>query len=407
MYRTQCGLCAGHLNLFLDLGKTPLADRFPTTRDESEEVFNLRVGMCERCKLVQLLDIVDDNVLYGADYAYYTGAASSHLPYWDSYVQDLARRIPSQNPATTGRSTTLLEIACNDGSLLTRLAEEGYDVVGIDPATGPLNRIPSRIRTYPIPFDLATAAEMQRGHREFDIVVANNVLAHVSDMVSFIRAVDKVTHRDSVVVLEVQYLGDLVTGNQFDHFYHEHRSFFSLRTLNRLLVARGFSIFDVLHTEAQGGSIRVFASKGSLKYPIAEVVPAVLAREAWLDEWFTMESMAGRVEHIRDLLNDELGKLAKFPALVAGYGATAKSCTLLNYCGITDLEWVVDTTPWKQGRFTPGTKIPVIAPQDEPANPDTYLMLAWNYLPAILRREQAFTRKGGKFLVPLPKPVLL
>lgn len=400
--RTDCGGCGsiGSLNLFLDLGSTPLADRFPASKDEEEEYWPLRVGMCDRCKLVQLLDIVPDDTLYGSDYAYYTGAARSHNGYWDSYVAALKGRM------STGK---LLEVACNDGSLLTRLHDHGYDVVGIDPATGPLRQIHDEIRTYPLAFNLESAEKIVNDVGQFDIVVANNVLAHVSDMNSFMKALARVTHRDSLVVIEVQYLGDLVAGNQFDHFYHEHRSFFSLRTLERLLIPNGFVISDVMRTSAQGGSIRIFASKGSLQYPQTDAFFALKAREVWLDEWFTMESLVGRVEHVRDALLDCLDAVSKFPNVVAGYGATAKSCTLLNYCGIDDkhLGWVQDTTPWKQGKFTPGTKIPVLSPRDEPCRPNVYLLLAWNYLSGILRQEHRFINEGGAFLVPLPKPVLL
>lgn len=412
MYRTDCGSCGsvGSLNLFLDLGATPLADRFPESRDAEEEKWPLRVALCERCKLVQLMDIVPDGTLYGADYAYYTGAARSHSSYWDSYANDLVQRVPPGSPATTGHTTSVLEIACNDGSLLTRLHARGYDVTGVDPATGPLSQIPDEIPTYALPFNSITAQKVLDNHGQFDVVVANNVLAHVSDMNDFCKALSLVTHRNSLVVIEVQYLGDLVTGNQFDHFYHEHRSFFSLRTLERLLIPNGFTISDVIRTHPQGGSIRVFASKGALfTYPQKDSYHAMKAGESWLDEWFTMESLVGRVDHIRDTLLEMLEKVHEFPDVVAGYGATAKSCTLLNYCGIDNstLDWVVDTTPWKQGKFTPGSRIPVVAPKDEPTKPDVYLLLAWNYLPAILRQESMFLFRGGQFLVPLPKPVLL
>lgn len=401
MYRTKCGLCGtGDLNQFLDLGKTPLADKFPATKDEVEEFWPLRVGMCERCKLVQLMDIVPDTTLYGSDYAFYTGAARSHNPYWDTYVTDLKARF---------QDGKLLEIACNDGSLLTRLFDHGFDVVGMDPATGPLSQIHDSIPTYATAFSLATAEQLVDRHGQFDIVVANNVLAHVSDLENFVQGINRVTHRDSVVVVEVQYLGDLLTGNQFDHFYHEHRSFFSLRTLERKFLGLGFTVFDVIHTPAQGGSIRVFLSKGSNKYRVQPRVTNLKAREGWLDEWFTMESMEGRVRHIVTSLYDMIYEQIIAGKLVAAYGATAKSCTLLNQIpGAGDsIDWVVDTTPWKQGRFTPGTKIQVLSPDNEPVRPDVYVLTAWNYAPAILRQEAKFMADGGRFIVPLPKPVIL
>jgi hypothetical protein len=384
--------------MFLDLGTTPLADRFVENRGDEEERFPLRVAMCERCKLVQLQDIVPDEVLYGSDYAYYTGASKTHDVYWTGYARDIEERFEPQS---------VLEIACNDGSLLTKFSDVPYRL-GIDPASGPLEHMDSKIARINDAFTAALAGNVGQ---TFDVVIANNVLAHVSNMEDFVRGLDKVTHRDSVVVIEVQYLADLLVGNQFDHFYHEHRSFFSLRTLTRLFIALGFTIFDVERQAAQGGSLRVFLSKGSFKYPVSAEVEIMKAGEAWLDEWFTMESLVGRVDHIRDSLVEGLYGWRKFysQGVLAGYGATAKSCTLLNYCGIDHefLDWVQDTTPWKQNKFTPGTQIPVLAPKDEPVRPDLYLLLAWNYLPAILRKETIYMIEGGKFLVPLPKPVVL
>jgi SAM-dependent methyltransferase len=400
VYRTKCGLCGtGDLNQFLDLGKTPLADRFPATKEEVEEFWPLRVAMCERCKLVQLMDIVPDDVLYDSEYAFYTGAATSHNSYWTDYANSLKLRFG------TG---SLLEIACNDGSLLTRLYDRGFDAVGIDPAVGPLSQIHDSIPTHDASFGLNAAEKLVDLYGQFDIVVANNVLAHVSDLEDFIQGLNRVTHRDSVVVIEVQYLGDLITGNQFDHFYHEHRSFFSLRTLERKFTGLGFTVFDVQHTSAQGGSIRVFLSKGSFRFPVESNVAELKAKEAWLDEWFTMESMEGRVRYIVDRLDQAIWQLETDGKLVAAYGATAKSCTLLNQLDNTQyVNWVADTTPWKQGRFTPGTKIQVLAPENEPARPDVYLLTAWNYAPAILRQEAQYLADGGRFLVPLPKPVIL
>ena len=400
MHRTKCGLCGtGDLNQFLNLGETPLADRFPATKTEVEDVFPLRVGMCERCKLVQLMDIVPDHVLYAEDYAYYTGAAHSHSPYWDLYADSLKMKFgPSK----------LLEIACNDGSLLTRLHDRGFDVVGVDPATGPLEQIHDSIHTLPWAFTELTANMLVDLYGQFDVVVANNVIAHVEDLEDFVKGISRVTHRDSVVVVEFQYLGDLVTGNQFDHFYHEHRSFFSLRTLERKFLGLGFTVFAIRHTPAQGGSLRVFLSKGSNRFPVRSHVKKLRDSEEWLDEWFTMESLEGRVQYIVKSLDFMI--LDQFAAgkLVAGYGATAKSCTLLNQLEHARLlEWVQDTTPWKQGRFTPGTKIPVLSPENEPVRPDVYMLTAWNYMSAILRAETKFLESGGKFIVPLPKPVIL
>lgn len=398
--RTECIVCSHPVDQFLDLGETPLADRFPTAEDEIEKLYPLRVGTCSYCKLVQLLDIVPDSELYSDDYAYYTGASKSHNPYWEAYSTNLKTRF--------GSDKSVLEIACNDGSLLKHLDRDGFKVMGIDPASGPLMKVPENIATICAAFTQEKATKMRALFGTFDIVVANNVLAHVADPNDFVQGLRAITHRESVVVVEVQYLADLLAGNQFDHFYHEHRSFFSVRTLSRLFMLHGFWITDVQQTEAQGGSIRVFFTRDHVGYEDS-AQQVYWAQEKDLDEFYVYDAFGSRVEHITRTLVSMVDRLIDQKKIVAGYGATAKSCTLLNYAGIgrDHLRWMQDTTPWKQGKFTPGTKIPVVSPAQEVDFPDAYLVTAWNYLPKIFRIEMDYLQAGGQLIVPLPKPVIL
>jgi novobiocin biosynthesis protein NovU/D-mycarose 3-C-methyltransferase len=225
------------------------------------------------------------------------------------------------------------------------------------------------------------------------------VAAHVADLHDFFAGIEHLLAPGGVAVVEVQYLADLIAGNQFDHVYHEHRYYFTVDSLARVASRHGLAVESVTRTSAQGGSIRVTLCRGE---------PPELVEPVWLRQPSTFLSLQGRVEQIRNRLLELLDGQAAHGRKVAGYAASAKSATLLNFCGIGPdrLDHIVDTTPHKIGRYTPGTHIPIVGPGDRP-EPDVYLLLAWNYLPGVLRREREFIDRGGRFLVPIPYPVLL
>lgn len=409
MKRTKCGYCLQNVVPFLDLGETPLADAYPSRVDEVETFYPLGLCVCERCKLVQLTYVVNDEELYGRDYGFYTGASASHLEYWQRYARYTAAWFQDLPP-----SALVVEVACNDGTLLSELNRElsrngTVRVLGVDPARGPAAQAQGKGLTVMVePFNSSLAQRIREEHGPAHLVVANNVLAHVSDVEDFIRGVVHLLDRDGVAIFEVQYLADLLTGNMFDHVYHEHRSFFTLRTLQRCTLALGLRIFNVEHHIAQGGSIRVYLTKGSSKFPVLSRVDTFLAREAWTEDWGIFDQFQGRVDHIKYRLWDVLEHEIPSDHTIAGYAASAKSATLLNYCGIDRgwLRYVEDTTPTKIGKFTPGTKIPIVA-RGDCAIADTYLLLAWNYAPAILRRFLSeHPQPSTRWIVPIPQPVV-
>jgi SAM-dependent methyltransferase len=395
----SCTACrGGTVSVHLNFGHSPLANEYPETRETEETFWPIRIGMCSVCKLVQMMDIVPDEELFSGNYAFYTGTSKVNHWYWDKYAESVMTRfLPS----------SVLEVACNDGTLISRFPDT-VKRVGIDPAGGPLALVPEGVATMQAPFGVTSAKDLVSEHGQFQLVLANNVLAHVSDLNDFVAGLGDVLAPSGVAVIEVQYLADLIAGNQFDHFYHEHRSFFSLRALLRLLGRHGMWIFDMIHTPAQGGSIRVFATKDR-DVEISNQVNALVREESWLDNEQSLITMQGRVDHVVGSLLEMLDELRGQDKIIAGYGSTAKSCTLLNYAGIDHgvLNWMQDTTPWKIGRYTPGTGIKVLSPSQEPTRPDVYLLTAWNYLPQILRKETMYTAAGGQFLVPLPRPVIL
>ncbi len=403
MKRTQCIYCLQKpLIDFLNLGETPLADEFPSTVDQVQMYYPLGLAVCERCNLVQLNYVVSDEELYGRDYGFYTGASGAHKGYWAQYAATLTVMFP--------QATSVLEVACNDGTLMSYLnGWANYVVRGVDPAKGPVeNARAIGLEVDHDSFGLRYAQEFREDHGPVDLLIANNVLAHVSSIEDFVRGVVHVLGRDGVAVIEVQYLADLLTGNMFDHVYHEHRSYFSLTTLQRCTLGLGLRIFDVELTNAQGGSIRVYLDKGSNQHLVCPVVEKTLRREQWMSDWGTYDGFQGRVDHIAAKLYDLVEYHGEFrwDGALAGYGAPAKSTTLLNYCdfGPNHLDFIEDTTPTKWGRFTPGTGIPIVEPGSK-GPVDTYLMLVWNYAPSVLAREiQA--NPDTRFIIPIPFPVV-
>jgi SAM-dependent methyltransferase len=404
MNRTTCRACGStNKELVLDLGSTPLADAFPKTIDEQEKLYPLSVSVCTDCWLMQLDQDIPDEELFSSDYGFFTGASPSAVKYFEEYADDVKRRYPEQSKGF------VVEIASNDGTLLKHFKEHSRRLWGIDPAEPAAeeamdnNFIPTLVEN----FTDHLANKFQAEYERADLIMANNVLAHVIDPLDFLKGIKTLLAPDGVAIIEFQYAVDLLFRNQFDHFYHEHRSFFSIISLEYLLGKCGLKVQNIQHTPAQGGSLRVHLKHGAVHLPpFADWWGSEKVLE--IDNLMTYATFHYRVEYIADELERQLRDLKAQGKRIYGYGASAKSTTLLNFCGIGPdlLDCVVDTTPHKLGRFTPGTKIPIVGPGERP-DCDCYLVLVWNYLPGIIRREQEYMNKGGKFLVPVPAPTLI
>lgn len=395
MKRQTCSACGcAELDEFLDLGASPIADAYTALPEDPSPTYPLQVAVCAKCRLVQLLEVVDHEVLFGTGYSFYSSASAPLSAYHGAYARDVLREYPEL--CRRG----VVEVGCNDGDLLRHFAD--HPALGVDPASGPADVARHRgLEVLVRPFGLATAHDIRDRRGYQGLVVANHVLAHVADVADVLSGIRVLLHPDGIAMVEVQYLPDLLVNNAFDLIYHEHRNFFSLSSLEQAALRHGLMAVDAQLTDRQGGSLRVTLARagGGLDlHPSAEV-DRIRASERWLNSWSAYEGMQGRVERIRTRLWDLLDR----PGVKAGYGAPAKATTLLAYCGIdaSVLSWVVDSTPAKQGRFVPGTGIPIVA-EGVGGRPDTYLLLAWNYARQIIRANP-----GQRWIVPIPAPVLL
>jgi SAM-dependent methyltransferase len=398
--REKCGGCGSpNLRQFLDLGSTPLADDFPTAPDLDAKRWPLGAVVCEACWLVQLTEVVPDDVLWGGDYGFYTGGSPSSVRYFEDYAAELIDR--HMDLLVSG---LVVEVACNDGTLLQHFARVGCPSVGVEPAKGPAEAARAKcLDVIEAPFGREVAQAIVDTEGQASLVIANNVLAHVADLDDFVGGLALLLAPDGVLSVEVQYLGDLLLGNGFDLLYHEHRSFFSRGSLGRVLARHDLSIAGAAWTPAQGGSLRCEVRHGRRDR----------LAEPYLNGMAAYSAMQPRVDRVRARLRHLIDAERAAGRTVVGYGAPAKATTLLHWCGLTsseDIDVVYDATPSKDRRFMPGTDIQIVhAPKLDmgDAHRVTAVMLPHNYAGGIFRREREFLDAGGRFIVPLPVPVLL
>jgi len=400
MKRTTCAACGyDDLEMFLDLGLSPIADAYTSTHGEVSPRYPLQVAVCTGCWLVQLLEVVDHETLFGTGYSFYSSASAPLSDYHERY----AGFILDYHKPEAKRLT--VEIGCNDGDMLRHFAKAGCKAVGVDPASGPVAVARERgLDVTEEPFNMDVAHDIREQLGPAGVIVANHVLAHVESVSEVVRGIAHLLADDGAAFIEVQYLPDLLVNNAFDLVYHEHRNFFSLTSLRSALAQWGLNVARVELTDRQGGSLRVTATKRPLG-PNQRAQDAVVAKETWLCQPGVYRGFQGRIERIRDRLV-ELLYTGPEGGTTIGYGAPAKATTLLNYCGLDsyDLASIIDSTPAKQGRFVPGTGIKIIPPREDLSGVDDILVLAWNYAPAIIRNHPDFK---GRWIVPIPAPMVL
>lgn len=386
MIRVTCGGCgASELEQILDLGDSPLADHFPIDSNEPETRYPLQVFVCRSCMLVQLGEVVPDDVLW-SDYGFYSSTSAALVRYHTEFAALVHLRFG--NPLT-------VELACNDGSLLSQLPGR---TIGVDAANGPVKAAQAKgLDVRHGLFGLRLAEQLRDELGPVRLIVAQNVMAHVADLQDFLAGVRHLLANNGHTIFEVQSLADLLLGNQFDHVYHEHRFFFSARSLVQTLCSAGLLPVQIERTPMQGGSLRVTCCRRESGNN--RLSPIEFMEHGFTDDFGGLQARADYLQsRLLDLLDAECKR-----GTVAGWAASAKSATLLNWCGINSdqVPYIVDTTPAKIGRYTPGTHIPVVSP-GERFVPDTWLCLAHNYLSRALRSDP-----DTRWLVPIPHPVVI
>ena len=403
--RGSCRFCGGALHDFVDLGMSPLCESFLSADqlDAMEPFYPLKVMVCGNCLLAQVKEYVAPERIF-REYAYFSSYSQAWLDHARRYADMAAERFQ------LARDSRIVELASNDGYLLQFFVAKGFQVLGIDPAANVAKAAEARgVPTLARFFDRDTAQELASGGLAADLVIGNNVLAQVPDLNGFLAGVPLILKPRGVATFEFPHLLQLIAQNQFDTIYHEHFSYFSLMTAERILAARGLRVFDVEELWTHGGSLRLYVCHAdNAAQPTLASVGALVEREhrAGLRELATYAAFDERVKETKRGLLDFLIGAKRAGGKVAGYGAPGKGNTLLNYCGIrTDfLDYTVDRNPYKHGKFLPGTHIPVLPPERiAETRPDYLLILPWNLKDEIMQ-QMAFIREwGGRFVVPIPE----
>ena len=403
----KCRHCGAALQLpFLDLGSAPPSNAYldASALDRPEPWFPLRLLVCEQCWLVQIDDHAGRESLFADDYAYFSSYSSSWLAHARHYVHDMQRRFGLTS------ASRVVEVAANDGYLLQYVRAAGVPCYGIEPTAGTAAAARARgIHIEECFFGLGLAQQLCAQGRQADLMVANNVLAHVPDINDFVAGFAALLTPHGVVTFEFPHLMQMVQGCQFDTAYHEHYSYLSLHTVQRVLSGNGLQVFDVQVLPTHGGSLRVFAQRRDTgDQPVAAQLAAMLATEvaAGMQErafylGFQAQALRIKIELLEFLLRCRRDGLS-----VGAYGAAAKGNTLLNYAGVRAdlLPYVVDLNPAKQGRFLPGSRIPIVEAGHLLADrPDRVLILPWNLKTEVMAQLPQVAAWGGRFVTAVPR----
>ncbi|AGM03167.1 class I SAM-dependent methyltransferase [Amycolatopsis keratiniphila] len=401
---TTCRLCgSAHLASVVDLGATPPCERFLTAEQlqEPEPTYPLHLRVCTECRLAQIPPLITPEETF-TEYAYFSSYSASWVEHAKTFVDGAVERLGLDE------SSFVVEVASNDGYLLKHVVAQRIRCLGVEPSVN----VGQAARDAGVPTKTAflgpeTGREVRDEHGPADLVVANNVYAHIPDIIGFTHGLRALVADDGWVSIEVQHLLTLIQENQYDTIYHEHFQYYTVESARRALARGGLSVVDVELLPTHGGSIRLWARPDAVAGEPSERMTQVLDAEkaAGLHEMSGYTEFSERVTKVRLELNKFLTDAALEGKTVVGYGAPGKGNTLLNHCGIRPdvLRYTVDRNPYKHGRFTPGTRIPILPPERiEADRPDYVLVLPWNLRKELTAQLSFVDEWGGKLVFPIP-----
>lgn len=409
-YSPRCRFCAHTLShTFVDLGTSPLCQRHvtPAQYNHAESFYPLHVYVCEKCFLVQLPEYVAREEIFDGDYAYFSSFSDTMLKHAENYVDRMTARFGFNS------KSKVVELASNDGYLLQYFVKRGVPCLGIEPTANTAAAAEKKgVRSLVKFFGVKTAKEVLAAEGPANLILGNNVLAHVPDINDFVGGMKVLLAPGGVITVEFPQLLKLIENNYWDTVYHEHFSYLSLTTVEKIFAHHGLSVFDVEETIMHGGSIRVFAKHAQTPSPGIQPdgekrVAAMIQREADAGHFDLAyyNRFAERVKESKRQIVEFFIKAKREGKTVAGYGAPGKGNTLLNFCGIrTDfLDYTADRSPVKQGNFLPGTRIPIVGPEKiKETKPDYLFILVWNLKDEVMKQMSYVREWGGKFVVPMP-----
>ena len=402
--KNYCRFCKSELkNIFLDLGDIPSANSFLNEDEiEQERKYPLCVYICKKCLLVQIPEIRTPDELF-SNYAYFSSFSNSWLNHAKEYADMMIKRFRLNN------KSQIIEIASNDGYLLDFFSRVNISVLGIEPASNVAKTaIKKGIPTLERFFNTKTAHDL-KNNKQADVLIGNNVLAHVPDINDFVKGMKILLKPNGVITMEFPHILQLINQNQFDTIYHEHYSYFSFSVIQKIFISQKLTIFDVEEIPTHGGSLRIFVKHSENKtLEIKENVQNLIKKEneKGLNDFSTYSDFASKIEKIKEEFTKFLEKADKENKSVICYGAPAKGNTLLNYFKINPklIEYTVDLSPHKQGLFLPGTHIAIKKPsQIKETRPDYIIILPWNLKDEIMEQMKEVKDWGGKFVIPIPE----
>ncbi len=408
---SQCRFCGSALSQsVVNLGMSPLCQKHvkPSEANDMERFYPLHAYVCDQCWLMQLDEFASPEEIFAEDYAYFSSYSDSWLQHARKYVEKVTSRF-----SLNGKDL-VVEIASNDGYLLQWFVQKNISVLGVEPAANVAAAAREKgIRTEVQFFGSQSAKTLKNKYGPAQLLLGNNVLAHVPDINDFVKGMKRMLAPSGVITMEFPHLQRLIEQNQFDTIYHEHFSYLSFSAVNRIFGHHGITLFDVEELPTHGGSLRIYGRHtNDVSKPISQTASDLLAREKALGietiEYYQIFEES--VKETKRKLLDFLIKAKRDHKSVVGYGAPGKGNTLLNYCGIrTDfLDYTVDRSPHKQGNFLPGTHIPIYAPEKiKETKPDYVLILPWNLKKEISEQMKFIETWGGRFVVPIPEVAII